>query len=60
MALAACLLGYGEVGLWLIRESKRSESWVLMDKNSNPYIPWIEVYSGERYQEAVRVGLGRT
>ena len=29
MALAACLLGYGEVGLWLADESKRSGNWVI-------------------------------
>ena len=28
MALAACLLGYGEVGLWLQREARRPKTWV--------------------------------
>ena len=58
MALAACLLGYGEVGLWLIYESKRPCSWVAMDESLNPYVPWIMEYSGEKYQNAVEVGLG--
>ena len=58
MALAACLLGYGEVGLWLANESKRSGSWVIMDESSNPYVPWIREYSGEKYQKAVEIGLG--
>ena len=58
MALAACLLGYGEVGLWLVNESKRSGSWVIMDESSNPYVPWIREYSGEMYQKAVGIGLG--
>lgn len=57
MALAACLLGYGEVGLWLKRESKRQDTWVKMDA-SNPYLKWIEDYSGEDYQQAVRTGIG--
>ena len=58
MALAACLLGYGEVGLWLANESRRSGSWVNMDESSNPYVPWIREYSGEMYQKAVEIGLG--
>ncbi|KAM6500971.1 Ribokinase-like protein [Amanita muscaria] len=57
MALIACLLGYGEVGLWLKREAEQDESWVLLD--GNPYKPWIDVYSGTPYQESVKKGLGR-
>lgn len=51
MALLACLLGYGEVGLWL-----KSSSWVKL--KGNPYITWIESYSGNEYQTAVKIGLG--
>ncbi|KAI0062018.1 hypothetical protein BV25DRAFT_1804558 [Artomyces pyxidatus] len=57
MALAACLLGYGEVGLWLKREAARPESWVKLE--GNPYLKWIEDYSGEDYQRAVKVGIER-
>ena len=56
MALAACLLGYGEVGLWLKRQAALPNSWVQLD--GNPYLKWIEDYSGEGYQAAVRDGLG--
>jgi hydroxymethylpyrimidine/phosphomethylpyrimidine kinase len=56
MALAACLLGYGEVGLWLQREAKRPQSWAKLE--DNPYKTWIEDYAGEGYQAAVRVGIG--
>jgi hydroxymethylpyrimidine/phosphomethylpyrimidine kinase / thiaminase len=56
MALAACLLGYGEVGLWLQREAKQPQSWVQIE--NNPYRKWIEDYSGEDYQRAVKIGLG--
>jgi thiaminase len=56
MALAACLLGYGEVGLWLQREARRPQSWVQIE--NNPYKRWIELYSGDNYQAAVKVGLG--
>ena len=56
MSLAACLLGYGEVGLWLQAEAKSDNSWVRIE--GNPYRKWIEDYSGERYQSAVKQGLG--
>ena len=56
MTLAACLLGYGEVGLWLQREAKRPQSWVKIE--DNPYKTWIEDYSGEGYQAAVKAGIG--
>jgi hydroxymethylpyrimidine/phosphomethylpyrimidine kinase len=56
MALAACLLGYGEVGLWLQHEAKRPQSLVQIE--GNPYRRWIEDYSGESYQAAVRFGIG--
>ncbi|TFK25995.1 thiamine biosynthesis protein [Coprinopsis marcescibilis] len=55
MALMACLLGYGEVGLWLKKEAALPNSWVVLD--GNPYKQWIEDYSGEVYQSAVQTGL---
>ncbi|KAF9787316.1 Phosphomethylpyrimidine kinase-domain-containing protein [Thelephora terrestris] len=57
MALAPCLLGYGEAGLWLIEESKRPDSWVVMDETLNPYVSWIKEFSGETYQKEVKAGL---
>lgn len=56
MALAACLLGYGEVGLWLKKEAAKPGSWVKLE--GNVYLRWIEDYSGEQYQGAVKLGLG--
>jgi thiaminase len=56
VVLAACLLGYGEVGLWLQREANRPQSWVQIE--NNPYRKWIEDYSGEGYQGVVKVGIG--
>lgn len=56
MAVAACLLGYGEVGLWLKKEAAKPNSWVVLA--GNPYLKWIESYSGEDYQIAVKNGLG--
>ncbi|EIW85637.1 hypothetical protein CONPUDRAFT_118575 [Coniophora puteana RWD-64-598 SS2] len=55
MSLAACLLGYGEVGLWLKREASKPGSWVNWE--SNPYLRWMEDYSGKEYQDAVRIGI---
>ncbi|KAI0823863.1 Phosphomethylpyrimidine kinase-domain-containing protein [Trametes gibbosa] len=55
MALAACLLGYGEVGLWLKKEAAKPNSWVTLQ--GNVYLKWIEDYSGEQYQTAVKLGL---
>lgn len=56
MALAACLLGYGEVGLWLKKEASKPDTWVVLE--GNPYLKWIEDYSGVDYQAAVQRGLG--
>ncbi|KAI0766093.1 Ribokinase-like protein [Trametes elegans] len=55
MALAACLLGYGEVGLWLKREAAKPNSWVKLE--GNIYRKWIEDYSGPDYQAGVKRGL---
>jgi hydroxymethylpyrimidine/phosphomethylpyrimidine kinase len=56
VALAACLLGYGEVGLWLKEEARAPDSWVQWE--GNPYLKWMEDYSGDVYQKAVKAGLG--
>jgi hydroxymethylpyrimidine/phosphomethylpyrimidine kinase len=58
MALLACLLGYGEVGLWLKKQASLPDSWVQIE--GNPYRKWIEDYSGEHYQGAVKLGLGQS
>lgn len=57
MALSACLLGYGEVGLWLKQQAALPDSWVRLQ--GNPYLRWIEDYSGEDYQLAVKLGIGK-
>lgn len=56
MALAACLLGYGEVGLWLEKEAAEPNTWVKWE--GNPYRRWIEDYAGQKFQHAVTSGLG--
>jgi hydroxymethylpyrimidine/phosphomethylpyrimidine kinase len=56
MALAACLIGYGQVGRWLHEELIKPFHWGKLEHN--PYRRWIEDYAGERYQAAVKVGIG--
>ncbi|KAF8422578.1 hypothetical protein L210DRAFT_2166374, partial [Boletus edulis BED1] len=48
-ALAAYLLGYGEVGLWLEREAAKPDAWV--KREGNPYREWMEDYAGKVYQD---------
>ncbi|KAF5386648.1 hypothetical protein D9615_002033 [Tricholomella constricta] len=55
MALLACLLGYGEVGMWLKKQESLSNSWVVVE--GNPYKQWMDDYSGPAYQGAVKIGL---
>ncbi|KAF8901830.1 Phosphomethylpyrimidine kinase-domain-containing protein [Mucidula mucida] len=55
MALLACLLGYGEVGLWIRKVAAQGKDGFIVE--GNPYVHWIEDYAGEMYQGAVRLGL---
>ena len=54
LAVASCLLGYGEVGLWL----KRGVELGRFKIEGNPYGSWIETYSGEDYLKAIFTGIG--
>ena len=54
MAVASCLIGYGEVGLWLKGRLRRGE----IKLEGNPYRKWIEDYSGDDFQGAVNRGIG--
>lgn len=47
VALAPCIAGYAEIGLALAgdRATKRA---------GNPYLPWIEMYSGAEYLDVAR------
>ncbi|ORX54113.1 hypothetical protein DM01DRAFT_1367189 [Hesseltinella vesiculosa] len=49
VAMAACLLGYGDIGVRLFNNPATK-------REGNPYWPWIETYAGEQYQDAVDVG----
>ena len=43
VALAPCVVGYGEIGARLGRD-------VATKREGNVYLPWIEMYAGEEYQ----------
>jgi hypothetical protein len=54
VAVASCLIGYGEVGLWLQKEVKAGRG----NKEGNLYAKWMEDYSGKEYLDAVDRGIG--
>jgi thiaminase (transcriptional activator TenA) len=45
VALAPCMLGYGEIGARLLQDPATR-------RDGNPYFGWIEMYGGEDYQAA--------
>jgi thiaminase/transcriptional activator TenA len=47
VALAPCVIGYGEIGARLAGDPATK-------RDSNPYASWIEMYAGEEYQEVAR------
>ena len=47
VALAPCVVGYGEIGLRLANDPATK-------RDGNPYAKWIETYSGEDYQAVAR------
>lgn len=51
VALAPCLIGYGEI-------AKRLHADLKTKREGNVYWKWIENYVAEEYKEAVRVGSG--
>lgn len=51
VALAPCVVGYGEIANWL-----NGQSFTLRGAD-NPYDPWIAMYAGEEFQAAMRAEL---
>jgi thiaminase/transcriptional activator TenA len=43
VALAPCVIGYGEIGARLAGDPRTM-------RNGNPYAPWIDMYAGDDYQ----------
>ena len=54
VAIASCLIGYGEVGLWLQKQVERGEAKM----EGNLYKRWMEDYAGEDFLGAVNRGIG--
>ncbi len=52
VALAPCVLGYGEIGARLMRERAG-------DLAGNPYRDWIETYGGSEYQEVAQAAVSQ-
>lgn len=53
MAVLSCLVGYGEVGLFLRQRVKEGKAKM----EGNPYQRWMEDYAGEEFMGAVRRGI---
>ncbi|MCE8019432.1 thiaminase II [Halomonas sp. MCCC 1A11036] len=52
VALAPCLVGYGEIANWLNAQDSTVRG------NANPYDAWIAMYEGEEFQAAMQAELG--
>lgn len=55
VAVFSCLLGYGEVGLYLKRKLEDGSGEVVLE--GNRYKRWIQDYSGADFQGAVNRGI---
>lgn len=47
VALAPCVVGYGEIGAWLAADPDTV-------MQGNPYASWIEMYAGDEYRDVAR------
>jgi thiaminase/transcriptional activator TenA len=52
VALAPCVVGYGVIAERLARDANTV-------RDGNPYADWIDMYSGEDYQDVVRAAVAR-
>jgi hydroxymethylpyrimidine/phosphomethylpyrimidine kinase len=55
VAIASCLIGYGEVGLWLQKQVQLGNATM----EGNIYKRWMEDYSGVDFLGAVNRGIGQ-
>ncbi len=51
VALAPCLVGYGEIANWLAAQP------FTVRGDANPYEAWIAMYQGEEFQGAMRAEI---
>jgi len=52
VALAPCVVGYGEIGERLAADPART-------RDGNPYVEWVETYAGEDYQNVARAAVAQ-
>ncbi|MCX8998941.1 thiaminase II [Rhizobiaceae bacterium BDR2-2] len=45
VALAPCVVGYAEIGRWIV-----AQPFTVLD--ANPYAEWVRMYAGDEFQEA--------
>jgi thiaminase/transcriptional activator TenA len=50
VALAPCVIGYGEIGLHLAADPATV-------RDGNPYAAWIDMYAGDDYQDVARAAV---
>lgn len=53
VAVASCLIGYGEVGLWLGKQVEKGQAKI----EGNVYGSWMQAYASEDFMRAVNVGI---
>ncbi len=51
VALAPCIVGYAEIGNWLVEQP-------FTVRENNPYNPWIEMYISPEFQQAAQAEVG--
>ena len=54
LAIAPCLIGYGQIGNRLYNDPNTVKG------DANPYWEWIKNYHDSNYQDAVERGIGRS
>ncbi|MDF1721423.1 MAG: thiaminase II [Minwuia sp.] len=52
VALSPCVIGYGEIGARLAADPATK-------RDGNPYLSWIEMYSGDDYADVMRGAIAR-
>jgi thiaminase/transcriptional activator TenA len=56
VALAPCVLGYGEIGARLLAGGAAA---LVSDVSANPYREWIETYGGTEYQDVAKAAAAQ-
>ncbi|HJD44387.1 MAG TPA: thiaminase II [Candidatus Paenalcaligenes intestinipullorum] len=51
VALVPCLIGYAEIGSWLVSQDFTDQT------EANPYLPWINMYISDEFQAAAQAEI---